>query len=271
MSSHTVIGYGGTKLHVQEAGQRGGKSILFLHGFSQCSLVWSTQLNSDLADSFRLVAMDLSGHGLSDKPRDAYVDSLFWAYDLRAVIEQLKLEKPVIVGWSYGGPIISDYVARYGEEEIAATNWVAAVSRLGEPLLSFLGPQFLALVPGFFSENADESVSALRSLIRLCIPSGLSPEEEYLLLGINVAVPVHVRVGLFSRNLDNDSVVASMRKPLLVSWCEADAIALPTMRDHRARLARHAKISNFPGAGDVPFWEAPERFNRELRALRDAA
>jgi pimeloyl-ACP methyl ester carboxylesterase len=105
----------------------------------------------------------------------------------------------------------------------------------------------------------------------LCIPSGLSSEEEYLLLGINVAVPVHVRVGLFSRNLDNDSVVAGMRKPLLVSWNEADAVALPAMRDHLARLARQAKVSTYAGAGHAPFWMAPERFNRELRELREAA
>jgi len=273
MNAHTVIGHGGTKLHVQEAGKRAGKPILFIHGFSQCSLAWSKQLSSDLAGSFRLVAMDLRGHGLSDKPRDAYGDSRIWADDIRAVIEQLELEMPVLVGWSYGGPIISDYVAHYGEEDIAATNWVAAVCRLGEPLVgaSFLGPKFLAAVPGFFSENADESVGALRTLIRLCIPSGLSPEEEYLLLGINVAVPVHVRVGLFSRNLDNDAIVARMRKPLLVSWNEADPIALPAMRDHLARLAPHAKVSTYPGAGHAPFWQAPERFNRELRELRESA
>jgi pimeloyl-ACP methyl ester carboxylesterase len=271
MNDHMVIGDGGTKLHVQEAGDRTGKPILFIHGFSQCSLVWSKQLNSDLADSFRLVAMDIRGHGLSDKPRGAYGESSVWANDVRAVIDQLELTKPLLVGWSYGGAIISDYVAAYGEDDIAGTNWVAAVCRLGEPLLPFLGPEFIAAVPGFFSENAGDSVNALRTLIRLCIPGDLSPAEEYLLLGCNVAVPPYVRVGLFSRTLDNDSVVASMQKPMLVSWCEQDAIALPAMRDHLARLAPHAKVSTYPGAGHAPFWDAPERFNRELRGLRDEA
>lgn len=271
MNAHTVVGHGGTKLHVVEAGKPTGKPILFIHGFSQCSLAWTKQLSSDLASSFRLLAMDIRGHGLSDKPRDAYGESKIWADDVRAVIEHLKLTKPVLVGWSYGGVIISDYVAAYGENEIAATNWVAAVCRLGAPLVggSFLGAPFLALVPGFFSENADESVGALRSLIRMCIPSGLSPEEEYLLLGVNVAVPPHVRVGLFSRTLDNDSVVARMKKPMLVTCGDKDVIVLPAMRDHLARLAPHAKVSNYAGSGHAPFWDAPERFNRELRELRE--
>jgi non-heme chloroperoxidase len=271
MSTHIVVGDGGTKLYVRDEGKRTGKPILFLHGFSQCSLAWAKQLSSDLADSYRLVAMDLRGHGQSEKPRDAYGESSIWANDVRAVIEQLELASPVLVGWSYGGVIISDYVASYGEDAIAGSNWVAAVCRLGEPLLSFLGPQFLAAAPGFFSENAEESVRALRGLLRLCVPSGLSPEEEYLMLGFNVVVPAHVRLALLSRTLDNDAVVAAMRKPLLVTWSEADAVALPAMRDHLAGLARHARVSTFPGAGHAPFWDSPERFNRELRELREAA
>jgi len=273
MKAHTVTGDGGTKLYVQETGKSSGKPILFIHGFSQCSLAWGKQLQSDLADSFRLVALDLRGHGLSDKPRDAYGASAIWANDVRAVIEQLELTNPLLVGWSYGGVIISDYVARYGEAEIGATNWVAAVCRMGEPLMAapFLGADFLALAPGFFSENVEESVSALRSLIRLCIPSGLSPEQEWLLLGFNVAVPPHVRLGLLSRNLNCDSVLAGMTKPMLITWGEKDKVALPAMRDHVAGLARHAKVSTYPGAGHAPFWDMPERFNRELRALREAA
>ena len=272
MNAHTITGHGGTKLHVLEAGKRSGKPILFIHGFSQCSLAWSKQLNSDLADSFRLIALDLRGHGLSDKPRDAYGDSAIWANDIHAVIEQLDVARPLLVGWSYGGVIMCDYVARYGEGAIAGSNWVAAVCRMGEPLIAmpFLGAEFLALAPGFFSENAEESVSALRKLIRLCIPSGLSPEEEWLLLGFNVAVPPHVRAGLLSRNLNCDAVVAGMKKPMLLTWGDKDAVVLPAMCHHITGLARHAKVSTYPGAGHAPFWDVPDRFNRELRALREA-
>ena len=272
METLMVTGDGGIRLHVRDAGKRAGKPIVFIHGLSQCSLAWSKQLSSDLADSFRLVAMDIRGHGLSDKPRDAYGDSRVWANDVHAVIRQLELAKPLLVGWSYGGAIMSDYVACYGEDEIAGTNWIGAVCRLGEPLVAggFLGEQFLAAVPGLFSENMEESVSALERLIDLCIPSGLSAEERYLLLGINIVVPPHVRQGLLSRNLDNDSVVGKMSKPMLLSWGEDDVVVLPTMRDHIAELVQHAEVSTYPGVGHAPFWEEFQRFNRELRDLREA-
>ena len=75
MKIHKVVGGAGTRLHLVETGNSKGRPILFLHGFSQCGLAWSRQLNSDLAEDYRLVAMDLRGHGLSDKPRDGYADS----------------------------------------------------------------------------------------------------------------------------------------------------------------------------------------------------
>ena len=71
MKSHYVAGGGGTRLHLVETGNPKGHPILFIHGFSQCGLCWSRQLDSDLAQDHRLVAMDMRGHGLSDKPLDA--------------------------------------------------------------------------------------------------------------------------------------------------------------------------------------------------------
>ncbi len=79
MKTHRITGGGGTKLHLVETGNPSGRPILFIHGVSQCWLVWSRQLSSDLADDYRLVAMDMRGHGLSEKPRDGYTDSRPWA------------------------------------------------------------------------------------------------------------------------------------------------------------------------------------------------
>jgi pimeloyl-ACP methyl ester carboxylesterase len=66
-------------LNVVETGNPDGKPILFIHGLSGCGLVWGRQLGSELGRDFRLVAMDLRGHGMSAKPRDAYGDSRLWA------------------------------------------------------------------------------------------------------------------------------------------------------------------------------------------------
>src|SRR6266536_2839847 len=94
MKTRRVLGGGGVQLHVVETGNPRGRPIVFIHGISQCWLAWSRQISSDLADDYRLVAMDLRGHGLSEKPREGYNDSRLWADDVSAVIRALSLNHP---------------------------------------------------------------------------------------------------------------------------------------------------------------------------------
>jgi non-heme chloroperoxidase len=271
MTTHAITGGNGLTLHVEESGNRDGKALLFIHGFSQCGLAWSRQMRSDLVHDCRLIAMDIRGHGLSDKPRDAYGDSSLWAEDVHAVMEALHLKDPILVGWSYGGVIMSDYLGVYGDAAIAGTVWVGAVPRLGDPLVQpgFLGGDFLALVPGLFSEDATESVSALQRFLRLCVHDQLSPADLYFFLGFNAAVPPHVRQGLLARHVNNDEIVAKTSKPMLLVYGEADQIVSPRMCTHLETLVPQAEVSTYPNVGHMPFWEATERFNRELREFRN--
>ena len=117
--THTrVTGGGGVQLHVVEGGNRAGRPILFIHGFSQSWLCWDRQMQSDLANEFRLVALDLRGHGESDKPHDGYSDCRLWADDIDAVIREVGLQQPLLCGWSYGSLVILDYIRQYGENAI---------------------------------------------------------------------------------------------------------------------------------------------------------
>jgi Predicted hydrolases or acyltransferases (alpha/beta hydrolase superfamily) len=134
-------------------------------------------MNSDLADDFRLVAIDLRGHGLSDKPKDGYDDSKLWADDIHAVIQTLNLDHPILSGWSYGPLVILDYIRHYGEDAIGGIQFVGGVTKLGsEEAVAVLTPEFLGLVPGFFSTDAEESVSSLRSLLHLCFRPNRQPK-----------------------------------------------------------------------------------------------
>ncbi len=134
MKTHTVEGGGGLQLHVREWGKADGPPILFIHGWSQNHLCWDKQYESALRDEFRLVAYDLRGHGMSEAPPgpEHYTDGKLWADDLAAIINQMGLERPVLVGWSYGAFVICDYVRAYGQDRIAAVNFVEGAVRLGE-------------------------------------------------------------------------------------------------------------------------------------------
>ncbi len=223
--THTrVTGGGGVQLHVIEGGNRAGRPILFIHGFSQSWLSWDRQMQSDLANEFRLVALDLRGHGESDKPHDGYSDCLLWADDINAVIRELGLQQPLLCGWSYGSLLILDYIRQYGESAIGGIAFVDAITKLGsEAALSVLTPELLSLVPGLFASDLDESVRTLQAFLRLCFLQAPRPEDMYRILGYNVVVPPHVRQALFSRSFDNDDLLPRIRKPALVVHGAEDA------------------------------------------------
>jgi non-heme chloroperoxidase len=268
MKHHTITGGGGVQLHLVETGDPSGRPILFIHGFSQCWLAWSRQLNSGLADRYRLVAMDMRGHGLSEKPRDGYADSRLWADDVDAVIRALDLVRPVVCGWSYGSLVLLDYVRHHGEEALGGMSLVGAVTKLGsDEAISVLTPEFLGLVPGFFAADVEESASSLRSLLRLCFVEEPSAEDLYLMLGYNLSVPPYVRQALFSRSFDNDDLLPMLRTPALIVHGAQDAIVKPAAVDqHRAGLL-HAQVEMMPNTGHAPFWEDAAAFNRHLRTF----
>jgi non-heme chloroperoxidase len=268
MKTHKVAGGGGVQLHVVETGNPRGRPILFIHGARQSWLAWSRQLDSELARDHRLVAMDLRGHGLSDKPRDAYGDSRLWADDVRAVIDALNLDRPVLCGWSYGPLVILDYLRHYGEDRIAGIHFVGGITKLGsDAAMSVITPEFLSLVPGFFTTDAEESVRNLESSLRLCFVQQPSASDLYLMLGYNVSVPPHVRQALLSRVIDNDDLLPRIRKAVLITQSAKDAIVKPEVVDqHKAGLA-HAQIDIMPDAGHAPFWEHSSEFNQRLRAF----
>jgi pimeloyl-ACP methyl ester carboxylesterase len=270
MKHHAIAGGGGSLLHLVETGNPNGQAILFLHGFSQCSLAWSRQLSSDLAKSYRLVAMDLRGHGSSDKPRDAYGDSKLWADDVDAAIRQLELDQPILCGWSYGPLVILDYIRHYGEEAIGGIHFVDGITRLGrEEAVSVLAPEFLALVPGFFSSDLGESVVSLESLLRMCFAREPAAADLYQMLGYNVSVPAFVRQALFSRAFDNEDLLPTIRKPVLITHGADDAIVRQTVVEQVRAHVPHAQIQIMEGAGHAPFWDDAASFNGRLGAFSE--
>jgi non-heme chloroperoxidase len=272
MKSHMITGGGGIRLHLVETGDPRGRAIVFIHGLSQCSLSWTRQLSSGLADNFRLVALDMRGHGLSDKPREAYADSRLWADDVHAVIQTLDLDHPVLCGWSYGPLVILDYIRHYGEDDIRGINFVGGVTKLGsEEAASVLTADFLSLIPGFFSTDGEESVRALDSLLRLCFVDELAAADRYLMLGYSLSVPSYVRQALLSRSIDNDDLLPKIRKPVLITHGSDDPIVKAAVIDQQMASITHAQIGMIANAGHAVFWNNAPAYNRCLQEFVDAS
>ncbi|MBL4647277.1 MAG: alpha/beta hydrolase [Rhizobiales bacterium] len=269
MEISTVTGGNGVNLHVREWGKKNGKPILFVHGWSQHHLAFHRQVESDLANEFRLVAFDLRGHGMSDAPTEveAYADGDLWAADIAAIIEQLGLVNPLLVGWSFGGFVISDYLRVHGDAKIAGVNYVGWGVIMGntEEELRFVGRGFHDYYQGAISKDVPTAIKALRGFVHACLGKAIPQDDLETMIAFNVMVPQFTRWAMTLREaIDFTPVISELSVPILASYGTKDTVALPIAGEHIVNVCKNATSSFYEGAGHAPFLEEPERFNQEL-------
>ena len=270
MKAFTVTAPDGVSIAAQEWGNPDGTEILLIHGFNQCHLSWVRQVNDPaLARDFRMVTFDLRGHGLSDKPLDpeAYAHDQRWADDVKSVIAAAGLKKPVLVGWSYGGRVITDYVRVHGTSQVAGIDFVAAVTKT-DPKLHGSGGRFFAHLG---SADLQENIAALRGFAHSCFERQPSAEEFETILAYNMLMPIKVRAMVRNRTANPGDMLPRLDVPVLVTHGDRDVLVLLAMGEMTAANVKGAKLSVYEGVGHAPFFEDAPRFNRELADFVRAA
>jgi len=264
---------GGVTLRAHEWGCSDGPAILFVHGWSQCDMCWDAQVRSPLAERFRMVTFDIRGHGMSEKPLDGgcYGDERLWADDVAAVIEQIRLDRPVLVAWSYGAFIVADYVRAYGDAGIAGIELVGGAALMRPPSFDHIGPGFLNNAPDAAAPDLRVNITSIRRFLRSCTARPLPDELWSTALCWNMSVPAAIRGALIAREIDNTDVYSGLSVPVLVTHGREDMIVLPSMAEHVLEHCGTAVASWYDGVGHMPFIEASERFNLELAAFVDRA
>jgi non-heme chloroperoxidase len=259
----------GLTISAQEWGNPSGPEILFIHGFSQSYLSFTRQVDSDLAKEFRIVTYDLRGHGNSDKPLDParYRDSKAWGDEVQAVIDAAGLKRPVLVGWSYAGRVISDYVATHGADKLAGINFVDASIKVDPALAG----DNLKNLPLMASEDLVTNIAATRSFVHGCFSRQPSADDFETMLAFNMMVPPKVRAGLGGRPLDATEMMSKLKLPVLVTHGAEDRNAKVGVAQYTASVIPGAKLSIYDGIGHAPFYEDAPRFNAELAAFVRAA
>src|ERR1700730_14628525 len=255
----------GLTISAQEWGHPAGPEILFIHGFSQSHLSWMRQVEGDLAKEFRIVTYDLRGHGNSDKPLDParYRDSKAWGDEVQAVIDTAGLKRPVLVGWSYAGRVISDYLATHGAGQIAGINFVDAPIKADPALIG----DNLKNLPLMASEDLVTNIAATRTFVHGCFSRQPSADDFETMLAFNMMVPPKVRAGLGGRPLDASEMMSKLKLPVLVTHGAEDRNAKVGAGRYTASVIPGARLSIDEAIAHAPFYEDATRFNTEAAAF----
>lgn len=252
----------GDRLWYEEQGQ--GAPLILLHGWCMSSVVWRYQLE-ELATTFRVITIDLAGHGRSSRPACGYSFEKY-AKDLVGLVLTLQLSNIILAGWSLGAqvaiqsfPLVHERVA--GLVLIAGTprftssaDFPHALSRkeadgmglkvkrnIGRAIEGFIGRMFC-------SGELDDPIVAARVCEQLAaVPI---PGTVTALQSLEVLITADMR-----------DLVGRIDLPTLVINGDQDRICLPQAS---AWMASHIQASRhivFPGCGHAPFMTRNREFN----------
>ncbi|GAA3003847.1 Pimeloyl-ACP methyl ester carboxylesterase [Actinokineospora diospyrosa] len=263
---HTVAGAGGAGLAVRTAGDPARRPIVFVHGWAQSSRCWAAQFaDPGLLAAHHLIAVDLRGHGESDVPTGGYDQAAVWAEDLAAVLA-FAGAPALVVGWSYGGLVITDYVRERGCADLAGIVLVGAITEIGkghpggQP-----GPAMLAGLPALFAEDPGVAIPAVASLTVAMTAEPAPGTLTQAWMGDTLRVPPAVRKALFRRDVGSGDVLAAITVPTTVVHGTQDAVVDPAGAEYAAGKIPGATLRWFPGVGHAPFSERVDEFNGVLR------
>jgi len=242
-----------------------GAPVVFIHGWSLGSAIWSLQTDWLAERGLRAVAYDRRGHAGSDKPADGYdFDTL--AADLAAVLDQLDLNDVTLVGHSMGAGEVARYLARHDRKRIARTLLVAPTTPFSlktadnpdgidravyDKIVAALEadpPAYLAAgAPGFFGRGAEPEM----------VEWGLSIARQ-------ASVPALVKCLRAFSETDFRADMRAFTMPTLIVYGTGDVPSMAKNAARTAALIAGSRVASYEGAPHGLFLTDPARFNRDL-------
>jgi pimeloyl-[acyl-carrier protein] methyl ester esterase len=256
--------HNGVKLFYEDKG-KGPETVIFVHGLMMTHDVWKAQVEFFSKD-FRVVSLDLRGFGKSDKPETPYTFEIFTG-DILALIKELELEKPALVGWSMGASIGIVYAAKYPE----TLSRVVLVD--GTPLF-VATDDFPHAVP---PEGAGELVRGLqadfvsgaRSFVELMFPEPGVEDVKDFVFEITQRNPVESVLNCLQNvgGVDLRGYLPKIQLPMLILCGGRDRVCMPEASRYVHEKIAGSRLHVFPGKGHAPFLTDANSFNEELKAF----
>lgn len=247
----------GVRLHYAEAGPASGEAIIMLHGLSDSWFSFSKVMPL-LADKYRVYALDLRGHGNSEKPASGY-HTRDLAADVIAFMDAKRLTRVTIVGHSMGS-FVAQYVALAAPKRVERMVLIGSTTsprKLGDmDALVDAIEKLPEPVPHDFAR--DFQVSTIHH------PVG----DAFLKRAIDESLKLPVRVWreLAKGMMATEAPVALGRAgiPTLIMRGEKDSYAVESEQEPLRAMIRTATLKEYKDTGHALHWERPAEFTRDI-------
>ncbi len=240
-----------------------GPAVLLIHGNSSCKEVFRNQLQGHLGRRYRMVAMDLPGHGESSDARDPEKTYCMPGYADTAseVLQGLGIPSAVVLGWSLGGHIGIDMMGRYDSVAALMISGTPPIGQGEEEMgKGFLPSEHMGLAGQEVFSEAEADIYAHATC-------GVNaPFEDFLLQAVKRtdgrARAMMIAAFLGGVGEDQRAIVERSATPLAI----VNGGGEPFVNNEYLSEVNYAnlwenKIHILDAIGHAPFWEAPSLFD----------
>lgn len=232
---------------------KGSPAVVFIHCWTGDSSFFAEQVKL-LAPHYRVVTIDLPGHGLSGKDRKSWTMEAYGG-DVKTVVEKLGLGKVILVGHSMGGTVIVE-AAKMMRERVLG---LIPIDTLQDVAQKWPADQKAAFLKRFKTDYP----AACQYLAGALFPKNVDPVIKAKVLDKMTAAPPEIMVPLMEKLQDYDEAAGFDRiSNLPIIGINGDLY--PTNIDGNRKHAPKYDAVIIKGVGHYPMFERPEEFNQRL-------
>lgn len=253
----------GVRLRYAEQGHPSAETIILLHGFTDSWFSYSRVLPA-LAARYHVYALDLRGHGESDRPESGYKLNDF-AADVLAFMDEKGLKRANIVGHSMGS-FVAQRVALAAPERVERLVLIGSATTPRNSVV-------LQLRDAINQLKDEVPEKFVREFQMSTIHQPLPGEFVERIIIESRKVPARVWRdtvnGLFAD--DYQSRLGSIKAPTLVIWGDKETVFPRSEQDALVKTIAGANLKVYPDVNHSPHWERPEQFVRDLEDFMASA
>jgi pimeloyl-ACP methyl ester carboxylesterase len=244
----------GLALHSSTTGT-GPATVIFIHGWTCDSSSWGAQVPA-FAKNYRVVTLDLPGHGRSASPKDGKLSLDLFARAVEAVRAESKADRVVLVGHSMGAPVIRQYARLYPQH-------VAGLVAVDGPLdlRGFPPPEFKQPPPMVGAEGLKAREKMIRGMFIPQTAPALQEQILKMMLGTSESTANGAMAAMFDPSISKTDVITA---PTLAVY--AGTAKLPDPKVAKEVLPNY-EGTQMPGTGHFLMMEKPDEFNRVLTSF----
>lgn len=227
-----------------------GRTLILIHGAGGMSSYWANQL-SELSRKFRVIAIDLPGHGKSERMKEKPTTERYVEHVV-GFMKQINLGKAVIAGHSMGGVVVQLLALEHPElvEKLIMIDSSAKFQDQGN-------------LPGCIRDNPEEA--GLELLNRLLSPKTLAEGKlasimEYFQVGADFDLSILADDFDALSGIDLSGRLTEINVPTLIVAGADDMIASSSRFLHEN--IKGSTLEMIPEAGHMPMLEQPKKFNK---------